>query len=90
MKQGGLLALVGIAVLMFVAVPFAREFIRVDVCLDGGGSYNYIDAACDHSENHQYLPYTQRHPLAASVALFGFGLMSAGILIARRAKQHAN
>lgn len=90
MHRGALLALVGLTVLMFVAVPCAREFIRVDVCLDGGGSYNYIDAACDHSANHQYSSYTQRHPLAPPVALLGLGLMVAGILIARRPKRKAN
>lgn len=87
MNRGGLLALVGLAVLLFVAVPYVQEFIQADRCLDEGGSFDYADRACDHSTNRPYVPYTQRHPLSASLALLGFGLTAAGILIARRSKQ---
>ncbi|HET9194780.1 MAG TPA: hypothetical protein VFO21_17990 [Vicinamibacterales bacterium] len=90
MNRGGFLAIVGFAVLLFVAVPYARESILVDGCLDTGGSYNYIDEACDHSKKHPYSPYTQRHPLAASAALSGVVLTVAGTVIARRSKQQAN
>lgn len=90
MNRGGLLALVGLLVLLFVAIQYAREFIQVDRCLDDGGSYNYIEAACDHSENHPYTPYIRRHPLAASAALLGLGLTVAGIVVERRSKQQAS
>ena len=87
MNRGGLLALVGLVVLLFVVVPYVREFIQADGCLDEGGSYDYADRACDHSTNHPYSPYTQRHPLTASLALLGLGLTAAGIVIALRSKQ---
>ena len=90
MNRGRLLAPFGLAVLLFAAVPYAREFIQAEGCLDRGGSYNYVDGACDHLTNHPYSPYTQRHPLAVPVALLGLGLTVAGIVVGRRSKQQAN
>jgi len=90
MNPGGLLAVFGLAVLSFVAVPYATESVHADRCVDEGGSYNYLDSACDHSKNHQYSSYPHRHPIAASVAVLGLGLAVSGTFIALRSKQQAD
>ncbi|MGC2185634.1 MAG: hypothetical protein WA637_20370, partial [Terriglobales bacterium] len=40
---------------------YAREFLRVDSCLDRGGSYDYMVQACDFHNSHLFVPYSKRH-----------------------------
>ena len=57
---------------LFLAIPFmgllaalivpkilhTRQTIKVEKCLDNGGSFNYQNCECDFKENHAY---TEKH-----------------------------
>lgn len=84
MRIGMPLLFVGILVIAIVAVPYAREFFAVDRCLDGGGSFDYAAATCDHTENHPNVPFAMRHPSAIPIALAGGVFATVGLLLWRR------
>jgi hypothetical protein len=57
--------------LVFPAVlvtNFVIEFFAVDSALDEGASYDYIVGKADHSKNHPYIPFSQRHGLLTTVS----------------------
>jgi hypothetical protein len=54
-----LLALLVIPV--FSAVSFVRELIAADSARDSGASFDYTRAVADHSVNHPFIPFSQRH-----------------------------
>jgi hypothetical protein len=86
---GTVLVLIGIALPAPAAATYASEFIAVDRCLDGGGSYDYSRGACDQERSYPYIPFASRYPrLVRSfqpLLFVGSGLLVAGILLLRRA-----
>jgi hypothetical protein len=84
------LILVGIALPLPAVVAYASEFIAVDRCLDGGGSYDYSRGECDQQRNHPYVPFASRHPQLVStfptLALAGCGLVAVGGVLRRRGR----
>ena len=55
---------------------YAVEFLAVDSALDAGASYDYTTDKADHSQNHPYIPYSQRHgPLIAVSACSFFAAL---------------
>jgi hypothetical protein len=40
---------------------YVREVIAVDAALDSGASYDYIAGRADHTANHPYIPFSERH-----------------------------
>lgn len=75
---------VGMLLLGAVVVPYTREFLAADSCLDGGGSFDYTAGACDHDANHAYVPFTARHRAATPVFLGGSALILIGLFWRRR------
>ena len=57
-----------IVILVWAAWGYGREFLAVDSCLDNSGSFNFVSMACDHAQNHPYIPYSQRHPATFPIA----------------------
>ena len=84
MRIGVPLLFVGSLAIAIVAVPYTREFLAMDSCLDGGGSFDYLAATCDHAENHPYAPFATRHPLGIPMALAGGVFATVGLLLWRR------
>lgn len=80
-RIGAATSVAGLVLVAFVAVPFVNEFIDAERCLDAGGSYNYVDAACDRSRTHEFIPYIRRHPIAVPAAAVGLALAGIGSLI---------
>jgi hypothetical protein len=74
------LILVGIALPLPAVVTYASEFVAVDRCLEGGGSYDYSRGKCDHERNHPYVPFSSRHPQL--VSSFPTLAMGACVLVA--------
>jgi hypothetical protein len=57
-------ALIFIALLvipLFCAGSFLREFIAADSALDSGASFDYATDAADHTRNHPYIRFSERH-----------------------------
>jgi hypothetical protein len=53
------------ALLAALAPPltlYASEALRVDSCLDRGGSYDYQLGRCDFAQVHARVPFSGRHP----------------------------
>ena len=75
------LAVAGIAVVSAVALlwPLATEFMAVDACIDGGGSFDYTRSICDREQNHSYVPLYERQGfrIAGSLTLVIFGVILA-------------
>jgi len=63
------LAIAALALVGWLAWGYGREFLAVDSCLDSSGSFDYVTMTCDHTENHPYSPYSQRHPIAPAMAV---------------------
>src|SRR5687767_3269265 len=83
------LILIGISLPAPTAATYASEFIAVDRCLDGGGSYDYTRGTCDQQQSHPYIPFASRYPRLVRtfqpLLFVGSGLLVAGILLLRRA-----
>ncbi|RAU18084.1 hypothetical protein DN062_09895 [Nitrincola tibetensis] len=62
-------------VLLFI---FFRELMWVDDCLASGGSWNYIKAVCDSSQQHPFVPLMTRKPLLVNGGML---LSCLGLLI---------
>ena len=62
---------------LLVVGDYVREFLRVDICLDRGGSYNYGVQACDFRDNHEFVPYFKRH----TVLIYTLGTVEGLLLI---------
>jgi hypothetical protein len=62
------LVIAALVVLVWAAWGYGREFLAVDSCLDSSGSFDYAIMTCDHTENHPYISYGQRHPTVPSIA----------------------
>lgn len=45
---------------------FMYEQSSVNDCLSSGGSFNYSLMACDMDNQHPFVPYMARHPLAVN------------------------
>jgi len=41
---------------------YAGEAMVIDSCLNKGGSYDYQNMRCDFEQNHQFIPFSKRHP----------------------------
>jgi hypothetical protein len=82
----GRLALVILGIVLVGATGFryARECLAVDACMDAGGSFDYLTAACDHQQNHPYRAYSPRNPTDRWIAAGGGLLMLAGALLYMR------
>lgn len=48
----GFVAFVAVSLLIAFLVVTLREQLRIDACLDSGGSYDYDAGRCDHRESH--------------------------------------
>jgi len=84
MRTGLFVIVIGTLVLGAVVGPYTREFLAVDRCLDGGGSFDYAVGDCDHKENHPYVPFAARHPAAAPAAVGGVALILIGLFLGKR------
>ncbi len=63
---------------------FAIELFAVDSALDEGASYDYIVGKADYSQNHPYIPFSQRHCLlitASACSLFAAFFFSIYLII---------
>lgn len=52
-----------------LTATYLSEAISVDNCLDAGGSYDYVLAACDQNVNHRYVAFAERWPMLLMVTL---------------------
>ena len=84
MRIAALLLVIGTVLLGAVLVPYAHEFLAVDGCLDGGGSFDYSAGACDHMQSHSYVPFTGRHPSAKPTLISGGALILVGLFLWKR------
>ncbi len=74
------LAIAALTVVGWLAWGYGREFWAVDSCLDSSGSFDYVTMTCDHTENHPYSPYSQRHPVVPAVALLAGSVTVLGLV----------
>lgn len=65
------LAVLGVIVVLAVTLPFAREYLTVDTCLDRGGSFDYSNGTCDLKASHPFSPRSERHPFAFPALVIG-------------------
>ena len=85
-RVGAFPAVLGGALIVSPGVNYGREFFSVDSCLDAGGSYDYTQYRCDHTSNHPFVSYTNRHRLALPLAIAGAAIGGVGaIMLVRRA-----
>jgi hypothetical protein len=56
-------------VLALAVWSLIRHVVRVDSCLDSGGSYDYILSQCDMNTSHPYLPMFRTHGVFMVIAL---------------------
>ena len=73
-------SLLGLAVICAVmsireGIRYVSEWSAVDSCLDSGGSFDYVNMKCDHTSNHPFVPFKQRHPVAGWIG-FVTGLIA--------------
>jgi hypothetical protein len=87
MRRRGLALLVlGGALIAGPSFEYVREFLAVDSCLDGGGSFDYAQSRCDQANNHPFIAYSDRHATSLRVGLAGAILcVGAAMLSARSA-----
>ena len=84
------LILLGTALLVWSGASYIREVVALDVCLDAGGSYDYVESRCDHTRSHPSMGYPQRHPASVAAAALGAFLFAAGIVqVIRIGSSHA-
>jgi len=65
-----------------------KEFINSDVCMDRGGSYNYLLETCDqgpHVLSNEYIPCNERRNLLKMSFLFLIGCVA--FVVGRRFKE---
>lgn len=67
--------------LIWLGIVYVQDFVRVDDCLDSGGSYDYVRGVCDHAVAHQYIPFLARYRMFASVTLLS---VAAALVLALR------
>jgi hypothetical protein len=88
---GVAMILIGIVLPAPAVVSYTSEFLAVDACLDGGGSYDYSRGECDHGSNHPYLPFSSRHPLLvgsfSALSFAGLAMVTIGAVLRRRASR---
>jgi len=67
------IALVAIGIIVTFR-PRISEFLAVDSCLDEHGSYDYAQGRCDYTNNHPYVPWSERShgnaPILQGLAFF--------------------
>ena len=81
-------AVVALGLALVMLWPVIRDFVAIDRCLDGGGSFDYVESVCDMSANHPHLslPEYQGFRVVAAVV---FGIPGALLLrAARRSHLH--
>jgi len=61
----------------YLVRDYGSEFLKVDSCLDAGGSYDYGRNECDKKENHPYIPYRDRKK---ALILFCSSLLVIGLI----------
>jgi hypothetical protein len=74
------LGIAALIVLGWLAWGYGREFSAVDSCLDSSGSFDYVTMTCDHTQNHPYSPYSQRHPVVPAMAVLAGSLTVLGLV----------
>jgi hypothetical protein len=60
-KKHALILLALLIIPLFCAASFVRELIAADSALDSGASFDYSRGVADHSVNHPFIPFSQRH-----------------------------
>jgi len=75
-------------ILLFTGWVYLSELIEVDSCLDRGGSFNYGEMKCDFENNHEYIPFHQRHAGLLLLALIGFS--TATTIIVKKPNQRVD
>jgi len=60
-RKHALILLALLIIPLFCAVSFVRERSAVDSALDSGASFDYSRGVADHSVNHPFIPFSQRH-----------------------------
>lgn len=61
MLRLGLILLIVPGVVMMAA--YLNELSAVQACLDAGGSFDYVQSVCDHTQSHAVVPFMVRQPL---------------------------
>jgi len=64
--------------LVLLGIHYGYEAYLADACLDGGGSFNYLEYSCSLSERFSATPYLHRH---WGKALIAFSLSLSGLII---------
>lgn len=84
LRIGLLLLVVPGVVLMGV---FWSELSTVNECLAAGGSYDYLQEACDMNTKQPFIPFAQRNPLFVNLTMLlsavGLALCLAGLYVRR-------
>jgi len=75
------LAIIPLAVLVFVAVD---DFLVVDRCMDGGGSFDYSRMECNHESSHPFVPFLDRHALLIPICFSISCCAIFGLLLRRK------
>lgn len=82
----GLILLILPGVVMMAA--YFNELNDMQACLSAGGSFNYAEAVCDHSNNHPVIPFSVRHPTLVNggmlLSVVGLFFCLAGLYTRRR------
>jgi hypothetical protein len=84
MRTHTLLILLGTLLVGAVMVPYVREVLAVDSCLDGGGSFDYLVGTCDHDQNHRHIAFRARHGFAAPSVGIGSALVVTALILRKR------
>jgi hypothetical protein len=74
------LVLAAVGVIGWLAWGYGREFFAVDSCLDNSGSFDYVTMTCDHTENHPYSSYSQRHSMVPAIGVLAGSLTVCGLV----------
>lgn len=84
MRFGARLMTLGVLLMVPLVYSCASESLRVDACLDAGGSFDYARDRCDHESGHPHEPFAERHVGLAAAGGLGAALVVAGLVTYRR------
>jgi hypothetical protein len=68
-KKHALILLALLIIPLFCAGSFVRELIAADSALDSGASFDYSRGVAEHSVNHPFIPFSQRHGTLLTISV---------------------